>query len=90
LILRSVSYTLLISLIKEFYFNMRIISSVNTWAKGDWNYEPLIVVKLLKRELKIIDVAHNYRGRIEVYSKLSDWKQGLSAIKELIRGRFRD
>ena len=62
----------------------------NPWIENDWDYEPSIIARVLKDRLKIIEVSHGYRSRIDGQSKLPDWKQGLTAIKVLIRERFRD
>ncbi len=62
----------------------------NLWAEDDWNYEPLVIARALKGGLKIAEVACPYKGRIEGQSKLPNWKQGWTAIKVLIRERFRD
>ena len=61
---------------------------VEMWAKDGWNYEPSIIAHALKNRMKVIEVAHCYRTRINGQSKLSDWKQGLNAIMVLIKERF--
>jgi len=70
-------------------FWRKILLEANLWAKDNWNYEPFIIAKLLKGRLKIIEIAYDYKARINGRSRLSDWKQGLTAIKVLIRERFR-
>ena len=70
-------------------FWRKALLKANPWAKDDWNYEPSIIARVLKGGLKIIEVTYHYTGRIEGQSKLPDWKQGLTAIKVLIRERFR-
>lgn len=61
---------------------------VNPWAEDDWNFEPLITAKVLKSGLKVAEVAYTYQGRISGQSKLPNWKQGLTAIKVLLKERF--
>lgn len=69
-------------------FWRKTLLKANPWAKDDWNYEPSIIIRVLKGRLKIIEMAYHYTGRIEGQSKLPDWKQGLTAIKVLIREWF--
>jgi len=69
-------------------FWRKTLLKANLWAKDDWNYEPLIIARALKRGLKVVEVPFHYEGRISGESKLPNWKQGLTAIKVIIRERF--
>lgn len=62
---------------------------VNLWAEDDWNYEPLIIARVLKARLDIVEQPQTYRGRVSDDSKLSSWAQGLTAMKVLLRERLR-
>lgn len=61
----------------------------NPWAEDGWNYEPLLTARAVKGGLKIIEVSYPYRSRLKGRSNLPDWRQGLTAIKVLVRERFR-
>ncbi len=62
---------------------------VNLWAADDWNYEPLILARVLRAGLGVVEQPQSYRGRVDSDSKLSSWTQGLTSIKVLIRERLR-
>lgn len=65
------------------------LMKINPWAKDDWNYEPLIIAKALKRGLMIAEVFYPYEDRVSGPSKLPNWKQGLTSIWVLVKERFR-
>jgi len=62
---------------------------VNPWARDDWNFEPLILARTLRGGLRITEVACDYTARVNGLGKLPDWRQGLTAIKVLLREPFR-
>lgn len=62
---------------------------VNIWADDGWNYEPLIVARLLRAGLDVVEEPQSYVGRLGEESKLSSWGQGLIALKTLLRERLR-
>lgn len=51
--------------------------------------EPEITAKLLKRGLVIREVAVDYKPRTRAEGKSINWKDGVRAIAELVRWRFR-
>ena len=61
---------------------------IHPWDRDDWNYEPLLIARALKGKLRVTEVPYDYEARVSGSSKLPDWRQGLSAIKVLIRERF--
>lgn len=61
---------------------------VNLWAEDGWNYEPLIIARVLKAGLDIVEQPQTYRGRVSDDSKLSSWTQGFNAMKVLLRERL--
>jgi len=63
---------------------------VNLWADDDWNYEPLIIARVLKAGLDVVEQPQTYRGRVGDHSKLSSWTQGLTAMKVLLLERLRN
>jgi glycosyltransferase involved in cell wall biosynthesis len=70
-------------------FRRDLLHRVDLWDAGGWNYEPLMVARLLRAGLDVVEQPHGYRGRLGEASKLSSWGQGLTALKVLIRERLR-
>ena len=66
-----------------------VAQRVNLWAEDDWNYEPLIIARLLRAGMDVVEEPQTYRGRVSDTSKLSSWTQGFTAIRVLLRERFR-
>ena len=62
---------------------------VYLWSDDGWNYEPLMIARVLRAGLKIREVPQTYRGRSGEVSKLGSWGQGLMSMKVLLRERFR-
>jgi glycosyltransferase involved in cell wall biosynthesis len=56
---------------------------------GDHEDEPLINVRVRKSKLKVKEVGHLDRGRVRGDSKSPSWRQGLGAIRIIVRERFR-
>jgi glycosyltransferase involved in cell wall biosynthesis len=55
----------------------------------DFGIEPEITCKLLKRQVKIMEVPISYVGRTYQEGKKISWKDGLIAVKVIIRIRIR-
>jgi len=70
-------------------FWRRIPGEVDLWAEDGWNYEPLLVARVLRAGRDVRELGYRYRGRLGGASKLPDWRQGLRAIWVLIRERLR-
>ena len=85
-ILYGTRFTDLCSGYKAFWKN--VLDRANLWADDGWNYEPLIIARVLRAGLKIREVAQTYSGRSGGESKLSSWGQGLTTMKVLVRERF--
>lgn len=62
---------------------------IKPWTNENWGYEPLLIARVLKHKLKVGEVPHLYMKRVNGKSKLPDFRQGLTAIKVLLRERFR-
>jgi glycosyltransferase involved in cell wall biosynthesis len=69
-------------------FWRRVPAEVDLWAADGWNYEPLLVARLLRAGRDVRETGYRYRGRLGGDSKLPDWPQGLRAIWALVRERF--
>ena len=85
-ILYGTRFTDLCSGYNAFWKN--ILDRANIWADDGWNYEPLIIARVLRAGLKVREVAQTFGGRIGEESKLGSWGQGLTSIKVLVRERF--
>lgn len=56
---------------------------------GNFEDEPLINARVRKAGLKVKEVGHLDRGRLDGESKAPSWRQGFGAIKTIVRERFR-
>ena len=65
-----------------------VLDRANIWADDGWNYEPLIIARVLRAGLKVREVAQTFGGRISEESKLGDWGQGFKSMRVLVRERF--
>ncbi len=70
-------------------FWRRVPAEVGLWAADGWNYEPLLVARLLRAGRYVQELGYPYRGRVSGHSKLPNWRQGLGAVLALARERFR-
>jgi len=70
-------------------FWRRVAGEVDLWSADGWNYEPLLVARLLRAGRDVRELSYGYSGRLSGDSKLPDWRQGLVAIWVLARERFR-
>ncbi len=70
-------------------FWRRVPNETDLWAEDGWNYEPLLVARLLRAGRDVRELGYPYRGRLSGDSKLPDWRQGLVAVWVLARERFR-
>jgi glycosyltransferase involved in cell wall biosynthesis len=86
-ILYGTRYTDLCSGYNAFWKN--IVDQVNLWSEDEWNYEPLLISRIHKAALKVIEIPQRPGRRLSGRSKLPNWKQGFTAIKTVVRERFR-
>jgi len=70
-------------------FRNNAIKEINLWSPDGFENEPLINVRVRKKGLKVIEVAHTDSGRLRGEVKESSWRQGFKAIKTIVRERFR-
>ncbi len=70
-------------------FWTRILGQVNLWSDKDWNYEPLFVSRAHRAGLKVIEVRQSGGERLSGSSKLPNWEQGFTAVKTVVRERFK-
>jgi glycosyltransferase involved in cell wall biosynthesis len=71
-------------------FWRKAIEGVNLWSPDGFENEPLINTRITKKKVKVIEVGHSDKGRLNGEIKELTWRQGFKAIKTLIRERFRD
>jgi glycosyltransferase involved in cell wall biosynthesis len=70
-------------------FWKKSIEKVSLDSEDCFEDEPLLVSRAKKMGLKVVEVGHYGRGRISGESKAPSWRQGLKAIKTLLRERLR-
>ncbi|HEY40754.1 MAG TPA: glycosyltransferase family 2 protein [Dehalococcoidia bacterium] len=70
-------------------FHKAAIEQARPWPLDGFENEPFINCRMVKRGVKVIEIAHTDRGRIQGDVKELSWRQGFKAIKTMIRERFR-
>jgi len=70
-------------------FWKKSIERVSLDSEDCFEDEPLLVSRAKKIGLKIVEVGHQDRGRISGESKAPSWRQGLKAIKTILREKLR-
>ena len=71
-------------------FWKKTIEQLDLWSPDGLENEPLINSRVAKAKVKVIEVGHSDRGRLNGEVKELTWRQGFKAIKTLLRERFRD
>jgi len=66
------------------------MKNVNIFSADGYENEPLITARITKAGLQIKEVGHIDRGRANGEVKELPWRQGIKAVKSIIRERFRD
>ena len=64
------------------------LKDINLWSSDGFENEPLINVRAAKARLKVTEVGYGERVRIGGEVKERSWRQGLKAIKTILRERF--
>ena len=70
------------------FWKSRIGTVLDPWPKDGFENEPLIHAKVAKGGLKVTEVGYRENGRISGEVKELSWRQGIKAIKSIIRERF--
>lgn len=70
-------------------FRRDIINNIKLSANR-FDFEPEVTAKILKKGIKILEVPISYHGREYSEGKKITWRDGLAAIKVLIKYRFFD
>lgn len=70
-------------------FRKDIIKSV-TIKSDRFDFEPEITAKVLKKKARLVEVPISYSGRGHEEGKKIGWKDGIQAIKTIIKFRFTD
>ena len=86
-ILYSSKYTDLCSGYNAFW--KKALEQVNLESSDCFEDEPLLIARVKKAGLKIAEVGHRDLGRIYGEGKAPSWRQGLKAIKTIMRERLR-
>lgn len=82
-------YTDLCSGYNAFWRN-KLIDAMNPWPSDGFENEPFINARAAKRGLKVIEIGYIEQGRLSGEVKERSWRQGIKAIKSIVRERFRD
>ncbi len=61
------------------------IEKVSLDSEDCFEDEPLLISRAKKMGLKMVEVGHHDRGRMSGESKAPSWRQGIKAIKTLVR-----
>lgn len=70
-------------------FKAEVIKGLDL-VSNRFEFEPEVTAKILKKGIKIFEVPISYHGREYSEGKKITWRDGLTAIKVLVRCRFRD
>jgi glycosyltransferase involved in cell wall biosynthesis len=65
------------------------IVKIDPWPADGYENEPFINCRAAKRGLKIAEISHADGMRIGGRTKEESWRQGLKAVKTIVRERFR-
>jgi len=69
-------------------FWKKVIEKVELNFRDGYENEPLIQAKICKANLRVVEIGHTERPRISGEIKEQSWRQGLKAIKSILRERF--
>jgi glycosyltransferase involved in cell wall biosynthesis len=69
-------------------FPAEVIKSVKI-ESNRFNFEPEITAKILKKQLRIVEVPIHYHGRSFLEGKKITWRDGFSAVWTLLKFRFK-
>jgi glycosyltransferase involved in cell wall biosynthesis len=86
-ILYGARYTDLCSGYNAFW--KKSLERVDLYSSDCFEDEPLLIAKVKKAGLNVVEVGHNDFGRVSGESKAPSWRQGLKAIKTITREKFR-
>ena len=65
-----------------------VLDRAYLWSDDGWNYEPLMIARVLRAGLKVVEVPQTFSGRAGEESKLGSWGQGITSMRVLIKERF--
>jgi hypothetical protein len=68
-------------------FDARVLEGL-TIVSNRFDFEPEITAKVLRRGFRIYEVPISYAGREFDEGKKITWRDGVSAVKALVRFRF--
>lgn len=72
------------------FWKSKVQRALYPWPKDGFENEPLIHAKVRKGGLKVAEVGYREQGRLKGEVKELSWRQGIKAIKSIIRERFSD
>lgn len=72
------------------FWRARVTEAMQPWPSDGFENEPFINARVTKRGLKVTEIGYTESGRLSGEVKEKSWRQGIKAIKSIIRERFRD
>jgi len=70
-------------------FWRKVLDQVNLYSSDGFEDEPLLIARVKRAGLRILEVGHYDRGRVGGETKAPSWRQGFKAIKTVVRERLR-
>lgn len=70
-------------------FWRKVLDQVNLYSSDGFEDEPLLIARVKRAGLRILEVGHYDRGRVGGEAKAPSWRQGFKAIKTVVRERLR-
>lgn len=65
------------------------LGQMDFWSRDGFENEPLMNARIARKGLKVKEVGYVDEGRIRGKIKEQSWRQGIKAIKSILRARFR-
>ena len=70
------------------FWRKTVIGALCPWVKDGYENEPFINSRIVRKGLRVIEVSHTDMPRFYGVLKEHSWRQGLKAIKSIVRERI--
>lgn len=67
-----------------------VTAALEPWPADGYENEPFINSRITRKRIKVIEIGHEEKARVEGEVKELSWRQGRKAIKSILRERFSD
>lgn len=71
------------------FWKQRVNEVLGSWSADGFENEPFINARVAKRGLRVFEVGYRERARLKGEVKERSLRQGIKAIKSILRERFR-